>query len=428
MNKELILSAILLGCSSPLALAQTCDVEIKGEVPAHISLDKLFVSVYQRYIPVSAHQFSVCATKKDLNVTGQHNPNNKVYLVDKSADTPLYLYSSLVFVQTKHIELDSISTLANYACDSRCGYYSYQRIQNDAELISLAQQYSQIDAKAKAERSAFTLRHQATLGQLYTKVADIKALDANRMTEINNPDLWVDPYRGAGLLFESKTNLQSTAFMEGIGDNIRNIMNQNPDLKPLVTPHKKDLRVIAEGRLSWEQKGEAIDALAAQFKTYNQPKLDEIIKILKDSYRNASPRFQDYLSNKYKTPFATLNQADTTFELVLANWSLAAYSHSQDKQKFSALFTERFKQEQLPIQDKELDSALSRLITLPNHLGQQKLADGYKNIQIEFKDRLSPSNERYDFKDDLQSLSFIYEQGAWRLDNLSQVPINHYEL
>ncbi|MBO2606418.1 hypothetical protein [Shewanella algae] len=103
-----------------------------------------------------------------------------------------------------------------------------------------------------------------------------------------------------------------------------------------------------------------------------------------------------------------------------------SYIHSKDKQAFAALFSEQFKQ-QLPIQDRELDKALSRLIDLPNHLGKLSIEDGYQNIQLEFNNLLPDSNQRYDFKDALHSVSFVYEKGAWRLDSVSQLPIRHYD-
>ncbi|MBO2568109.1 hypothetical protein I6M39_03715 [Shewanella algae] len=74
-----------------------------------------------------------------------------------------------------------------------------------------------------------------------------------------------------------------------------------------------------------------------------------------------------------------------------------------------------------------VDKALSRLIDLPNHLGKLSIEDGYQNIQLEFNNLLPDSNQRYDFKDALHSVSFVYEKGAWRLDSVSQLPIRHYD-
>ena len=425
MKPILLLLAAAAASWTPFAAAQACDVTITAELPAQLSLDNLFVSTYQRDIAVTAHKVELCVSKRDLNVNGQHNPNNKVYLVDKSGGVPAHLYSALVFVQNKTVELDAASTLANYACDNRCGYYANTRLKADKTLQQRAAQYKQIDVKAKAERSAFLNKHQQELTALYFRQAKLTPLSASQQVAIADPGLWVDPYSGAALLFKNKNVMQQQAFEAGVGDSIKTTYSQ-PQLRPHLKTHKKDILAIMSGGLSWQQKGEAINALTQAFRGYNQPELDALAKVISDSYHEAGQGYQAYLSNSGKTPFAELTQANSRFEQVLANWTLAAYSHSQDAQAFAALFSERFKQ-QLPINDKALDSALARLITLPSHLGKMSLENGYNHIQVEFAGQLAPSHSRYDFSDALHSVSFVYEQGAWRLDSLSQVAMNHYE-
>lgn len=426
MKPILLLLAVATGSSAQFAAAQACDVTITAELPSQLNLDNLFVSTYQRDIAVTTHQVELCVSKQDLNVNGQHNPNNKVYLVDKSGGVPAHLYSALVFVQNKTVELNAASTLANYACDNRCGYYANTRLKADATLQQRAAQYEQLDGKDHAARSAFLNRHEQELTALYTKQVKLTPLSANQRSAIATPGLWVDPYRGAALLFKNKNVMQQQAFEAGVGDSIKNTYSQQPQLRPQLKTHKKDILAIMNGGLSWQQKGEAINALTQAFRGYNQPELDALAKIISDSYHEAGQGYQAYLLNTGKTPFAELTQANSGFEQVLANWTLAAYSHSQDAPSFAALFSERFKQ-QLPINDKALDSALARLITLPSHLGKMSLEKGYNHIQVEFAGQLAPSNSRYDFSDALHSVSFVYEQGAWRLDSLSQVAMNHYE-
>ena len=426
MKHILLLLAAAAGSSAQFAAAKACDVTISAELPPQVSLTNLYVSTYQRDIAVTAHKFNLCVSKRDLNINGQHNPNNKVYLVDKSGDAPSYLYSALVFVQDKTIELGAVSTLANYACDNRCGYYANARLKADATLKQRAAQYEQIDKKAKDERSAFLRQHQKELTALYLQQVKLTPLSASQRAAISDPDLWVDPYSGAALLFKNKDVMHQQAFEAGVGDSIKNTFTQYPKLQPQLKTHKKDILAIMSGGLSWAQKGEAIKALTQAFSGYNQPELDALAKVFADSYQNAPKDYQAYLSNAGKTPFVELTQANSRFEQVLANWTLAAYSHSKNAEAFAALFSGHFKQ-QLPIKDKALDSALSRLITLPSHLGKMSLENGYNYIQVEFAGQLAPSNSRYDFSDALHSVSFVYEQGAWRLDSLSQVAMNQYE-
>jgi hypothetical protein len=150
--------------------------------------------------------------------------------------------------------------------------------------------------------------------------------------------------------------------------------------------------------------------------------------LLRQTVADAEQYYQDYVSNKGDTPFEDLNHAKQSFDLLLANWTISAYLNYKDEQVFSALFSERFKREDVPNISRESDKALSQLMFMPGYFAMMNIEKGYENIQRNYYGLLNDSATEYHFKDELHSVSFIYEEGAWRLDHVSQIPMNHYEI
>ncbi len=421
MKQGCLIVGLGLGAMTMSANAQQCDLSITGTVPEGVSLEKLVVSTYNKELPVTSRDFSLCASKQDLQVVGRHSPNNTIYLMDKSGAIPRGIYTAEVFVQSKTINIGPASSLTKQACDMRCGYYASQRIQTSPGLQQLAAQYRQVPATDSKAIGAFFAKHKTTLTDLY-----FNGMTPKTMAPVDTSDLWVDPYSGAGLYFESPASLLGGTYSEYVGTKIRQARQQDKAVAEVVKQHKASLQGLMKGFDSWQARGDAIATVTDELKASQDPAATQVAQIFIDGYQEAEATLKAYLANDNKTPIASLTQADKAVELLLADWTVAAYTHSKDKQAFSALFSEQFKLK-LPIKDRELDKALSRLIDLPSHLSKMSLEQGYQNIQVEFKDALPKSSERYDFKDALHSVSFVYEKGAWRLDSVSQLPIAHYE-
>ncbi|CAM3927848.1 hypothetical protein [Shewanella aquimarina] len=420
MKQGLIFLGLALGGLALNVNAQQCDLTITGTVPEGISLDKLVVSTYNKELPVTSRDYSLCASKQDLEVVGRHSPNNTIYLMDKSGAIPRGIYTAEVFVQSKAITLGPASSLTKQACNLRCGYYANQRVLHSDKLQQLASQYQQLAASDRKAIGSFVSQHKAEIAQLY--YGDIKP---KPMAPVDTSDLWVDPYSGAGLYFDSPNTILNSTFSDTVGTEAREARKQDKAVAEVMKQHMASLQGLMKGFNSWQERVEAVDRVSGELKASQDPAAIKVAQLLEDAIKTAEETLNNYLSNDNKTPVASLTQADKTFDLLLADWTVAAYTHSKDKQAFSALFSEQFKQ-QLPIKDRELDKALSRLIDLPQHLGKMSLNDGYQHIQIEFNHALQASNKRYEFKDDLHSVSFVYEKGAWRLDSVSQLPISHY--
>ncbi|MFV7784965.1 hypothetical protein ACNPKB_12910 [Shewanella marisflavi] len=421
MKQGCLIIGLGLGAMALSANAQQCDLSITGTVPEGVSLDKLVVSTYNKELPVTSRDYSLCVSKQDLQVVGRHSPNNTIYLKDKSGALPRGIYTAEVFVQSKAINLGAASSLTQRACDLRCGYYASQRIQTSTALQQLATQYQQLPASDSKAKGNFINKHKTTLASLY-----FDGMSPKSIAPIDTSDLWVDPYSGSSLYFDSPLSLLSSTYSEYVGTKAREARKDDAAVAEVMKQHRSSLEGLMKGFDSWQARVDAILAVTAELKASQQPATSKVAQIFTDAVKEAESTLNRYLSNDNKTPIASLTQADKTFDLLLADWTIAAYTHSKDKQAFASLFSERFKQ-QLPIQDRELDKALSRLIDLPNHLGKLSLSDGYQHIQIEFNHALPDSRTRYDFKDALHSVSFVYEKGAWRLDSVSQLPIAHYE-
>lgn len=174
---------------------------------------------------------------------------------------------------------------------------------------------------------------------------------------------------------------------------------------------------------SWNDRVSAIEDMKVTLSNMNISGTKKLAEILTNGYKEAEKEFDNYLSNDSKKPFKELTNNNNDFAIVMADWTIAAYTSTEDKDKFSTLFTEHFKRNVQNEYNDDIDKASSRLIDLPSHLGDMSLADGYKHVQVEFSNLLPPSKERYEFRDDLHSVSFVFEKGAWRLDSVSQVPL-----
>ncbi|GHB00937.1 hypothetical protein ACFFLG_01990 [Shewanella indica] len=421
MKQRLVFLGLALGGLTLNTNAQQCDLSITGTVPEGISLDKLVVSTYDKELPVTSRDYSLCASKQDLQVVGRHSPNNTIYLMDKSGAIPRGIYTAEVFIQSEAITLGPASSLTKQVCNLRCGYYASQRVQNSKELQQLAAEYQLLSATDGKAIGAFLSQNQAKLDRIY--YGDIHPKPS---APINTGDLWVDPYSGAGLYFDAPETILNSTFRDYVSSEARAARQQDEAVAKAMKQHKASLQGLMKGFNSWQERVEAVNRVSAELKASQDPAAIKVAQIFERGLEEAEATLKSYLTNDNKTPIASLTRANKTFELLLADWTNAAYIHSKDKQAFAALFSEQFKQ-QLPIQDRELDKALSRLIDLPNHLGKLSIEDGYQNIQLEFNNLLPDSNQRYDFKDALHSVSFVYEKGAWRLDSVSQLPIRHYD-
>ena len=122
MKQGLVFLGLTLGGLTLNVNAQQCDLSITGTVPEGISLDKLVVSTYDKELPVTSRDYSLCASKQDLQVVGRHSPNNTIYLMDKSGAIPRGIYTAEVFIQSEAITLGPASSLTKQACNLRCGY------------------------------------------------------------------------------------------------------------------------------------------------------------------------------------------------------------------------------------------------------------------------------------------------------------------
>lgn len=338
MKQGCLIIGLGLGAMTINANAQQCNLSITGTVPEGINLDKLVVSTYNKELPVTSRDFSLCASKQDLQVVGRHSPRNTIYLMDKSGAIPRGIYTAEVFVQSKAINLGATSTLTKQACDLRCGYYASQRIQASHGLQQLAAQYRQVPATDSKAIAAFYAKHKTALTDLY-----FDGITPKTMAPIDSSAFWVDPYSGAGLYFESPASLLSGTYSEYVGTKIRQARQQDKAVAEVVKQHKASLQGLMKGFDSWQARGDAIAAVTDELKASQDPAATEVAQIFIDGYQAAEATLKAYLANDNKTPIASLTQADKAFELLLADWTVAAYTHSKDKQAFSALFSEQFK-------------------------------------------------------------------------------------
>ncbi|ABS09669.1 hypothetical protein [Shewanella baltica] len=419
----------LLSSASVIANTESCHVRITGTVPEGIPLDNLFVSAsYEHQFPITTRTFSVCASKQELNVNGTFIPNSRLSLSYKVDGIPKGVFDASLFVQTKEVELSDISGMAMTACDRRCNYYQYQKMLS-SELVANAviehtaafAKISDDDIEAKIAINSAT---QSGLDKAFKGERPIQSIIAKEDSS-DTPD----PYSGSSYWLLKPDNTKMGQFKDRFATGVKEAKFEELKLRNLAEKYKSEFAPFLQGGFkSWAEQVNAVDQFVDILNKSGSETELKMALLLKKTVVDAEQYYQDYVSNKGDTPLEDLNHAKQSFDLLLANWTISAYLNYKNEQVFSALFSERFKREDVPNISRESDKALSQLMFMPGYFAMMNIEKGYENIQRNYYGLLNDSATEYHFKDELHSVSFIYEEGAWRLDHVSQIPMNHYEI
>jgi hypothetical protein len=419
----------LLSSASVIANPDSCHVRITGTVPEGIPLDNLFVSAsYDHRFHITTRTFSVCASKQDLKVNGTFIPNTRLSLSYKVDGMPKGVFDASLFVQTKEVELSDISGMALTACDHRCNYYQYQKMLSSELVANAVTEHASAFAKiADDDIQAKIAIHSATQSGLD------KAFKGERLVKSiiakENPSDTPGPYSGSSYGLLKPQNTKMGQFTDRFTTGVKEANFDELKLRTLGEKYKSEFTPFLRGAFkSWDEQVYAVDQFVDILNKSGSETEIKMALLLKKTVADAEQYYQDYVSNKGDTPFEGLNHAKQSFDLLLANWTISAYLNYKDEQAFSALFSERFKREDVPNMSRESDKALSQLMYMPGYFAMMNIEKAYENIQRNYYGLLNDSATEYHFKDELHSVSFIYEEGAWRLDHVSQIPMNHYEI
>lgn len=427
---KLAITLLTLLCSASVAASlESCHVRITGTVPGGIPLDGLFISAsYTHQFPITTRTFSVCASKQDLNINGTFIPNTRLSLTRKVDGMPKGIFDASLFVQTKEVELSDISGMALTACDNRCNYYQYQKMLSSElvanaviEKASALAKVSDDDIQAKI---AINSAIQSGLNKAFKGERPVQSIIVKE-----DPSETPGPYNGSSYGLLKPDNVKMGQFDELFAAGVKESNFDELKLKNFGKEYKREFTPLRRGAFkSWDKKVNAVEQLVGTLNKSRSEIATKMALLLTQALTDAEQYYQRYVSNKGDTPFESLTRAKQSFDLLLANWTISAYLNYKDEQTFSALFTERFKREDVPNMSRESDKALSQLIFMPGYFAMMDIEKGYENIQRNYYGLLNDSATEYHFKDALHSVSFIYEEGAWRLDRVSQIPINHYEM
>ncbi|WP_119967634.1 hypothetical protein [Shewanella japonica] len=404
-----------------------CHVKVSGTVPSHHSLNDVYLHTYNKETPITQRQFSVCFSEQDLEVNGTFIPSASVSLDYKQDGVPKEIYGASLFIQTKEVELTPITGVATRACNRRCNYYLYQKMLQSDEIAIAAQQFPQAHAKiAKDDIKgiiALNQKQSKHLSAILEKTATVQTIDVKRSI-MDSPS----PYSGASFNFINKNTTQLSFFKETLPKLVQKANFDREQLNEFGNTHKSDFdNLLKTGKRNWEQQVEVINQLILKLERDGTEISSGVAKVIGQTRDATEQHYLDYLTNDNRTPIPRLNIAAQPFELLMANWTVSAYLAHNDKQTFSALFTERFKAEEVREYKEATDKALSQLIYMPDYFSTFDISKGYENIQRAYVGLLADSSTSYQFGDDLHSVSFKYEKGAWRLDQISQVPIRPFK-
>ncbi|QBF83778.1 hypothetical protein EXU30_14565 [Shewanella maritima] len=406
----------------------SCDVKVTGSVPQEYPVENMLLRAYNKDIPITQREFSVCLSKQDLAVPGKFTSNNRVSLSYKQGAIPKGIYSAGVFVQTTEVELNPLSSMAVNACDSHCNYYLYQQVLASEDLAIAAEKYPKERAKIRKDDwdaiVKLNTKQAEALTAIVNKTASVQSIDVEK-----NPVDSPGPYSGSSYKLIDKDDYQIRLFLNEFSTSVKRAAIDKKQLKAFGKANKQAFdKLTKTGKRNWQEQTAIINELIAKLQSDGSEVATKVAKAIEHSRDKADKQYQDYLANDNHTPFPRLNSAKQPFELVLANWTMSAYLSFDNEQTFPALFSEKFKQEATSSDKRSIDKPLSQLMYMPASFALMDITKGYENIQRGYKGLLPDSETKYHFSDALHSVTFVYEKGAWRLDQVSQIPLNHYEL
>lgn len=427
MNRYLLL--IMLAVISPIinAASSECEVMIRSSIPKSLNLAQLKLDLYSNRVPINSHDFEICTTYEELSVSRRHFSRSKIGIIGEYKDGITYLLQAALHRQSKTVYLNTLSTVAVQACPNQCGYYEYEKLVNDKEVQRLGEKY-------KAN-----LAELADGDAIGTKISDARRLVGKQakqryaqlspsipqLPRFKKGDGYLSsPYSGTYNFFPEEPS-RSEVF-ESIFESRVDAFFQKVDKKQF-RKKSKQLKSLAremyKSLYEWDKFLIKSNDFATALRETNEPMLieyadmiDQTIKEAEDQHHNTITRLRS-LSG---TPFESLTQRDIEFGELMGLWSYIAYHQAElnEKEAFATLFSQHYLQEIAPelLQDKNADKSVSYLVAMFNLLWEGSDEQHMQQIKGEFDNTATIRNNRYSLKDSFLDLSFVYENGAWRLD------------
>lgn len=401
----------------------TCEVKIRADVSESIQNYPLIIKVDGKKHSVTAQSPEICVAREALDVYPRKFSVDSVGFYAQINNRDVMLYDARAHNQADLIQLSSVSTIANAACERECGYHEYRQLIQDPTVAKIAKEYTkQIIANKKLvadfpERRKIYAQLVAPINGIFDaglpKVAALEAMPQH------DRSYGVNPYSGAYLYWSKYRNL-SQIFVDFVGSKKETVLkNANPKkLKPHFEPFEKELVSQIRTGEDWPiKKSKFIDIGQRMIKHKNQT-IQNYGQMLIDSVTEIDDLVDNYL-NSNRTDFKSLTFSNMPQQEVVANWYRNAYHYTDNADKFAALFTKQLRKKLYAeiFNNRKLDKSLSKIVSL---YGRMSLVDSdsraYQRILNEYQYAAAKQNNKIIVNDALEQLVFVYENGMWRLD------------
>ncbi|MBN7796188.1 hypothetical protein [Parahaliea mediterranea] len=412
----------LLALPAESMAGESCEVRILSDIPVGVALENLRVEAYGTSYPVTSRQLELCLKKSDLGFSAVKFYPTRLSLQLLQEQQRVVFFDALAHLQADEIRLDSVSSMAADACPSTCGFYEYQRLKQEPAVQRAAQLHRQnvvtnpaTWSNREARQPVYTELSELLDGVYEASLPSIQPADSPPELEVG---YFVDYSSGAWRYFRPYTDKRSLfqdKFMAGM-QQIREA-DHDDQFREAFKAFSSELRAAYRSDLDWPEYQAGIMAIADEMR--REAALEPLWQMTGRTIAEVEEQTEGLLM-RHDVPFAALGARELAFGELLAHWGRNAYAYAEYPDKFQALFSERFKREDMHelLNDRALDRSLSRLLARINRAAMADLDAGFRRLLHEYHGQGERRGDRYEFADGLERLRFVYEKGAWRLDSV----------
>ncbi|MDC3211220.1 hypothetical protein NQU47_01460 [Pseudoalteromonas distincta] len=406
--------------------AKSCPLEILTNLPESIYANGAEYDIFSSKTKIKQAKSKICIEKTNIGLAAHKFESTGVSVTIKGSLLGTELYTAWIHNPTVKIEVNAVTHIAKALCPNYCGYYEYQALINNPNVIAAAKKYDEAilpNPEVVQNRDAYFAIKNKVLDPIRYLELDISKFD-KPSPYFAEPDIddFIDPYSGSAKYFYSKSHY-STLFRERFFE-LRNKSDvisalSNTKKRALLKPLEKEAKAILYPE-KWQDLPKQISAINKKLEQTGEEAAIEIAKVFNQAYKEVNKDYNAFY-NSNSTQFSPLTDPKLNFEDIVANWSRYAYYYAKKPEKFSQLFSENYKRVYARNlnQDRQRDRSLSGLIALADRVGIISPENGYNKVKYEYNlvNAVKEGNT-YSFEDAFERIIFVYEKGTWRLDDV----------
>lgn len=405
---------------------QECEVQISTQLPQSFEQYELHFYIGAKIYPIDFKHPKICLSKEALGVFPRRFSTAKIALNANIKGQKIFVYGARAHIQAKVIEVNALSTMANDACDSECGFYEYNKLLRNEKIITSGKKYFKkivsdsavfVDfPKRRVIYIAIEADNKGIFDALLPKVDTLEKMPEHAR------DYGISPYSGASRYWSKYKNL-SYLFSASVRSKKKEIL-KNADKKLFRDEFKtfgNALKEQSRRNVPWDTKKLGFKVIAQEMMVSDIGVIQNYGKMMFETVEETDKSRSDYL-NSARADFKFLTDENQDKTTTLAHWFRYAFHYAEDTDKFATLFSKSFRLTLFNdiATDKNLDSSLSKSISLYERLS---MSDNdiyaFQRIMNEYQDSIQRESESIIISDDLEQFSFIYENGQWRMDSLN---------